>query len=432
MGALPIDMTTWAKRSGGPRSRGVARRCSFAALAVVFAACGGDDGVAMAPTQPTGVAGSAGSTLGLGAGGAAGAVGASGAAGFAMPVGTAGRGPQGQAGSPSGAGGFGFGRGMGRMNGAAGTASMPVAPGGVAGMAAPAVPSAGGSAPPTGTVDLSMCPAPPADAPPKAAEAWMVVNTLRLAAGAGCMNLVPALNASAQAHCDYMAMNRGNRMCTADPHGEVMSCAGFTGANVQAREVAAGYPRNLAYTEVLTTFGNNPVAAVPNWIDTVWHRIPLLDPWTADMGYGGAMGCDVIDLGRGMSTMPANTVVVYPYDGQTNVPPAFSGLEGPQPPPPPSGWPSAYPVNVYAQKISVTEHVITKDGDPTPLEHLWLDSKAPEVGSLRSYFGNTVFMYGAPFEVNTKYRVKIVGTYAGGALNLEWTFTTASRRPFGT
>jgi hypothetical protein len=220
-------------------------------------------------------------------------------------------------------------------------------------------------------------------------------------------------------------------MCTSDPHGEVMSCMGFTGANVQAREIAAGYPRNLAYTEVLTTYGNNPTLAVPSWIDTVWHRIPVLDPWTTDMGYGGAARCDVIDIGRGMSTTPADTVAVYPYNGQTNVPPTFSGLEGPAPPAPSGGWPSSYPINIYAQKLAVTEHTLTKDGDSTPIDHLWLDAQSSLVSAgLKGYFTDTAFLYGAPFEPMTKYHVKIVGTHTGGALNVEWTFTTGAKRPF--
>jgi hypothetical protein len=277
------------------------------------------------------------------------------------------------------------------------------------------------------------CPAAPAGAPANALQAWMAVNATRVAAGAGCMSLVPALDKSAQAHCDYHVANAGNASCIADAHGEMMSCSGFTGVDVQSREVAAGYPKMLAYTEVATSFGNNPVAAVPSWIDTVWHRIPLLDPWTMDMGYGGAAGCDVIDIGRGMSSTPTDAVVVYPYDGQTNVPPAFSGSEGPAPPPPPSGWPSAYPINIYAKQLSVTSHVLTKDGDSTPIDHLWLDAQSSQVSAgLKGYFTDTAFMYGAPFQLSTKYRVKIVGTHMGGALNVEWTFTTGAMRPFGT
>ncbi len=279
---------------------------------------------------------------------------------------------------------------------------------------------------------VDTCPDPPLDATANAIEAWRIVNEYRLAAGAGCMNLVNELSASAQAHCDYMAANRGDASCDAGAHGEVPGCPGFTGRDVQSREIAAGYPQRLAYTEVATTYGDNPTLAVPSWIDTVWHRIPLIDPWTTDMGWGGGPNCDVIDIGRGTNSVPDDTIVVCPYDGQVDVPPAFSGWEGPAPPPPPGGWPSAYPINIYAQRISVTEHVVMKDDDGIPLDHLWLDINSPEVGGLRGYFGNTAFLYGAPFELNTKYRARISGTYAAGAFTKEWTFTTGSRRPWGT
>jgi hypothetical protein len=271
------------------------------------------------------------------------------------------------------------------------------------------------------------CPAPPSGSPANAVTAWQVLNKVRLAAGAGCMNVVTALVTSAQAYCSYEANNASNASCVAQAHTEVTGCTGFTGADVQTREVAAGYPQTLAYTEVATTFGNNPTAAVPNWIDTVFHRIPLLDPWTVDMGYGGATGCDAIDIGRGMSAAGGKTIVVYPYDGQTNVPPTFSGLEGPTPPAPAGGYPSSYPINIYAQNLSVTQHVLTKDGDSTAIDHLWLDKNSSQVSAgLQGYFYDTAFLYGAPFAKNTKYHVKIVGTYSGGSLNEEWSFTTGS------
>jgi hypothetical protein len=247
------------------------------------------------------------------------------------------------------------------------------------------------------------------------------------------MNLVAALDKSAEAHCKYEAANSGNTSCTSDPHGEVMSCSGYTGADVQSREVAAGYPQALAYTEVETTFGDNPTQALPNWIDTVFHRIPLLDPWTVDMGYGGATGCDVIDIGRGMSSVATNVVTTYPYDGQTDVPPAWNGLEGPEPPAPSGGFPSSYPIIIYAQGINVTQHVLTKDGDNTPIDHVWLDLHSSQISAgLQGYFVDNAIMYGAPFALSTKYHVKIVGTHTGGTLNVDWTFTTGATRPFGT
>ena len=271
------------------------------------------------------------------------------------------------------------------------------------------------------------CPAPPSGSPANAVTAWQVLNKVRLAAGDGCMNVVSALVTSAQAYCSYEANNASNASCVATAHTEVMSCAGFTGADVQTREVAAGYPQSLAYTEVATTFGNDPTAAVPNWIDTVFHRIPLLDPWTTDMGYGGATGCDAIDIGRGMSKVPTSTITSYPYDGQTGVPPSWNGLEGPEPPAPSGGFPSSYPISIYAQGLNVTQHLLTKDGDSTAITHVWLDKNSSQLQSgLQGYFQDTAILYGAPFAANTKYHVQIVGTYSGGTLSKEWSFTTGT------
>lgn len=358
-------------------------------------------------------------TIGVEDGSAASGAGTSGA-NTSASSGTDLGGADGSAGGSSGA----VGAGSGTSSANSGSPGSSGADSGDSGMT-----STGTKTPPS----LSSCPATPSGAPANAVQAWTVLNQTRLAAGSGCMNLVATLDKSAQSHCDYEAANAKNAMCVSDPHGEVSTCTGYTGVDVQSREFAAGYPMALCYTEVLTSYGNNPTAAVPSWIDTVFHRIPLLDPWTVDMGYGGATGCDVIDIGRGMSSAPANTVVVYPYDGQTNVPPAFSGAEGPAPPAPSGGFPSSYPISIYAQGLSVTQHVLTKDGDSTPIDHLWLDANSSQVSSgLKGYFYDTAFLYGAPFALSTKYHVKIVGTATSGPLNVEWTFTTGATRPFGT
>lgn len=178
---------------------------------------------------------------------------------------------------------------------------------------------------------------------------------------------------------------------------------------------------------LLYSFGDKPALAIPGWLNTPFHRIPLLDPWTVDMGWGGGPGCDIIDLGRGTTPAPDDAISVFPYDGQVDVPVSFNGLESPAPPAPAGGWPSAYPVSIYAKRLVVTEHVITKDGDSTPIEHLWLDAKAPEVtGGLKGYFTSTAMLYGPPYEPMTKYRVRIVGTHVAGPFNVEWTFTTGN------
>ncbi len=273
----------------------------------------------------------------------------------------------------------------------------------------------------------AMCPAAPADATPQAVAALAAVNNYRVPAGAGCATMVGEINKAATAHCNYYNMYMQNDPCIANPHLEVMTCAGFTGTSPGERMKAAGYTM-FGGGEVMA-FVNSAQGSVDTWVNSVWHRIPILDPWTTHLGYGNSARCDTIDFGRGTTPAPNDTVVVYPYDGQVNFPTSFNGqYEGPMPPAPPTGWPSSGPISIYAKGIAVTEHVLTKDGDAAPIEHVWLDSKAEIVAmEQRRSLTNVVFMYAnAPFEPMTKYRVKIVGTYMSGMINREWTFTTGA------
>jgi uncharacterized protein YkwD len=288
-----------------------------------------------------------------------------------------------------------------------------------------------GTPPAGGGGDASTCPPAPTGVSEKAAAALSIVNGYRAPAGAGCINMAPALNMAALNHCGYYAMNSADKTCTADPHSEVMSCMGFTGVSLGQRAKAAGYAGQGA-SEVMA-FVDDPTRAIASWVNSVWHRIPILDPWTGDMGYGNATRCDTIDFGRGMPRATNDTVVVYPYEGQTGLPTNFDGSrEGPMPPAPASGWPSSSPITVYARGIKITEHLLTRDGDTTPIEHVFLDSASPLLDAgTRGFLTTSVFLYAnQPFMPNTKYRVKVVGTRTGGTLNLEWTFTTGAVNRF--
>jgi hypothetical protein len=270
------------------------------------------------------------------------------------------------------------------------------------------------------------CPPAPAGAPEQALAALAAINNYRVPAGAGCATMVPAINASASAHCAYFAMHTPDDGCLENPHLEVAGCAGFTGMTPDDRMKASGYAEPAA-GEVMA-FLNDAEASVDTWINSVWPRVTILDPWKTHIGYGSAMRCDTIDFGRG-TPAPETTIVVYPYDGQTNVPLAFAGPnKGPTLPAPETGWPSSVPISIFAQKVAVTEHVLTKDGDTTPLDHVWLDTHTETVAAeMRQSLSNVVFLYAnVPFEANTRYRVKVSGTYAGGLLQKQWTFTTGS------
>lgn len=257
------------------------------------------------------------------------------------------------------------------------------------------------------------CPAAPAGISPEAAQAYTRVNEARVAAGSPCSSVVPALDASAEAHCAYYAGNKGNSQCIASPHVEVSSCASFYAANFDEREKKAGYAGSPSSENM--HFVGDPAGAVQGWLDTMYHRYPIIDPWQRDFGYGKAQGCDTMDFGSGAST-PADTIAVYPYDGQTGVGTSFYGNESPAPQAPPGGWPSGYPISVHV-KGSVDTIQVTKDGSSTPLSTV--------TAAKLSWQNDAVFFYTEkPLDPGTKYHVHVAGNN-GAPFTKDWDFTTA-------
>jgi hypothetical protein len=314
-----------------------------------------------------------------------------------MP-GTAGSASAGRAGR--GAGGAGSGAG------GAGMAGGPASAG-----------ASGAAGTPPGIED---CPLPPAETPDTAVTALNTENALRVAMGLDCAVIALPLCQSAQSHCDYYTQNQGTMCEAASPHDEIADCPGFTGVGLGDRFKAAGYMLNGSGSECMA-FLDDPERAVMTFVNSVYHRTPILDPWMRDFGYGHSDGCDTIDFGTGTKSDKALTAV-YPYPDQTGIPTSFDGSrEGPEPPMPASGWPSGFPVTVYAQNFMATSHVITLDGSTDPLPHQWLDDTDP---TLPSY---AKFLYtDAPMTANTKYHVVVSGTIGGTAKTFDWTFTTGA------
>ncbi len=264
-----------------------------------------------------------------------------------------------------------------------------------------------------GAGDAGTCPAP-SGIDSQQMTALQIINTTRAAMGSPCASMVATLNTSATKHCQYYVANAGNQTCISNPHVEVQSCTDYVSANFNDRETAAGYmcmpslTQSCESSEVMA-FDDNPTTALGQWIGSIYHRSPVLDPRTRDFGYGSATGCDTIDFGEGAgSTTPADVLVSYPYDGQTGVGRSFNGAEeSPTPPVPPGGWPSAMPIHVYmlATNITLTTDEFGVDGG-AQLAHQVMTPQ-----SANGYLSNALVLYGnAPLAAETKYRVHVAGT----------------------
>ncbi len=248
---------------------------------------------------------------------------------------------------------------------------------------------------------------------------------MRLQMGIDCAELVMELNASAENHCAYYAQNQGTDCEASSPHNEISDCPGFTGESPGARMSAAGY-MSRGGSETMA-FANDPERAVMMFINSVYHRTPILSPWLRHLGYGAAQGCDTIDFGTGPASADDITAV-YPYEGQTDVPVSFDGSrEGPEPPVPSSGWPSGYPVTLFGMDLTVQSHAIYVNESMQELPHLWLAEDDPTLPSYAKVLYSEV-----PLEPMTTYRVVISAQRGDEMLEFDWTFTTgaASGRGF--
>jgi uncharacterized protein YkwD len=268
------------------------------------------------------------------------------------------------------------------------------------------------------------------------------LNRIRVASGLAPVNQVASLNQCSQAHAEFIVSNCSNYGTAGlSPHNEDASWPGFTGVQFWDRMEAAGYTVSSA-SEVIA-FMNKPTQAVDGWIRTLYHRLPLLDPRTKEIGYGGATipsdapycqyrqfwNADVIDIG--MDSTADDVVVLYPPDGSKYIPTSFDGMESPMPTPPPAGWPSGTIITVQFGKdlpFTVTGHQLLEFGQ-TALPHLIVASKADEtayVGADPHLNDNRVLSLYAlsRLKAGTDYTVIVDMVRNGGPLHLEWTFKT--------
>ena len=253
------------------------------------------------------------------------------------------------------------------------------------------------------------------------AEALQLLNQYRTAAGAGVVTESTALNKATKAHSGfYVAHVAKYNASGLSPHKEDKTYGSdFTGVDFWDRCTAAGYT-GFASSEVIA-FEGTPAGALKGWIDTVYHRLPLLDPTTTEIGYGsvtsGNTSCDTIDSAS-RNAQKSDPIIVWPWPGQHNVPASWNGLEGPTPPSPPGGFPSGPVITAqFPKTVTVTAHTLT-DAAGKAIAHTWLDQKTD--ANLANLAPDTVSLYAnKPMAAGT-YTVSL--TLTNGDV-LAWRFT---------
>ncbi len=285
---------------------------------------------------------------------------------------------------------------------AAQAAKETVAPGGV------------GAAPAATYVDLDKA------AADRQALALATVNRYRRLAGLGPVTSSTIIHQSALAHAFYTFFN-GALASIRDLgiHKEESSGQGYVGGNVLTRAQHFGYPQR-SMAEVIT-HRTDPAGAVSDWIDSVYHRFPLLRADLLEVGYGdaylGPMTVQVMDMSYRETT--SGRVILYPADNQINVPAAFNGNEIPDPAPNAS-YPIGYPVTATFDRnarVTITAfHLLDHSGADLPGISL---QPSNETENSFAFLANT------PLQAGTTYTAELTYTLNGVAGGKTWHFTTA-------
>ena len=252
--------------------------------------------------------------------------------------------------------------------------------------------------------------------------ALATVNRYRQLAGLTPVTSSTVIHQAALAHAFYTFFNAAlPSIRDLGIHKEESSGQGYTGDNVLTRAQHFGYPQR-SMAEVIT-HRTEPVGAVADWIDSVYHRIPLLRNDLVELGYGdaylGPLTVQVMDLSY--HEKASGRVVLYPAPNQVGVPTAFNGNEIPDPVPNAS-YPIGYPVTAtFDRNATVTIGAFhLRDPSGTDLPGTTLQPNAPDVENSFAYLGNV------PLKPGTTYTADLTYTLNGIPGHRSWQFMTVT------
>lgn len=262
---------------------------------------------------------------------------------------------------------------------------------------------------------------------PEALRALAHVNTYRHAAGLSPMVYNNALGAAAAGHARYLVANaeKGHDQRPGAPH--------YFGVTPADRMGYYGYYRGGG--EVIA-YDWRAETAIDGWMQTIYHRVPLVHPGNLEMGYGQAGRSDranVINTGPGAQV---DQVALWPYPGQTGVPVGWDGAETPSPfdrypnVEPPIGYSVSVTFGNRPERLTLNEaKLLGPDGAAVPVM-IYAPDNDP-------HLTDTVGMIPHdPLAPESTYQAYVAGSVDFGAgpqpYEYRWSFTTADHVPLLT
>ncbi|HET9050840.1 MAG TPA: CAP domain-containing protein [Candidatus Dormibacteraeota bacterium] len=254
-------------------------------------------------------------------------------------------------------------------------------------------------------------------------RALAAVNAARARAGLRPVVLDPHLGAAAVRHCWYWLFNNASdSVRDLGIHDETPGLPAFSGVRAGDRAEAQGWHSGPLGEDI--THRGDPVKAVADWVDSVYHRFPIMRGDLTAVGFGDCGVADLpmedLELGFGGVEGAHHPMTVYPGDGQTAVPATFVDNELPDPVPPGHPRTTGYPVTAtFDARISVqvsTFTLIAPGGRAVDAYRLDPGPATENSASLLPV---------VPLSGGATYTAHIAGTGTDGPFDRTWRFTVA-------
>jgi len=256
-----------------------------------------------------------------------------------------------------------------------------------------------------------------------APQALAYVNQFRQHAGLPAVVLDADLSRACRKHVNYLVQNYDHpKVKGLGAHEEDDALPGFSEEG-----------RRAGKASVITQGFNYPLSSIDSWMATLYHRLPLLDPRLVRIGASSAHGprmgwVSVLDASTGKSPGNFQKPVIYPVDGQRDVPLAFpAGGEVPDPIPDDKDGRAGYPITVTfpSGKKLVNAAGSVQDGQGRNVPVWFSSPEKPANPNFVRHQANTICMIAQdPLQANTVYRVRVQVNVDGQPWEKAWSFTT--------
>jgi uncharacterized protein YkwD len=253
-------------------------------------------------------------------------------------------------------------------------------------------------------------------------KALAAVNAARAKAQLAPVRLDPRITEGAASHAYWWLFNLAVPQTKGlGIHKEVSGTPGYTGFSMRDRATTFGYPQGSMAEDI--THRGEPTGAVADWIDSVYHRFPIMRADMEAIGFGSATGggmpIEVMDMSYRDEPGDPNQQIPFPADGQAGVPTVFRGNELPDPVPPGGKIPTGYPITVNYNPFVNVLLVSAGITDPSGLQ---VDAYTlPPSGSGENVL---TILPKQPLKPNTRYSVSANVRIEGVSKQLQWSFTT--------